>query len=178
MNKLTLHSKKIVIIAVFILLIVLCFCKISQTRKLDFSSIMKDEETENITLTIYCMHPDTLTDVPVSVDSLMKMNDVKKIVVSGAEIEKHIESFNEISKKTLTRVAKKSKCIDARLYYVFESKKNGKLFDAIMWGLGEEENSIFVNGVEVKETPLLYEVIIPFLPTDMADAFARSYLKD
>ncbi len=57
--------------------------------------------------------------------------------------------------------------MNARVYYVLESKKNGKLLDVIMWGGAGDTTTIFVNGYEVKENEILYNAIIPFLPNDL-----------
>ncbi len=54
--------------------------------------------------------------------------------------------------------------IDGRIYYKFESEKEGKILDVAMWG--EETNSIFVNGFEVEGNDMFYDVIMPFLPED------------
>ena len=61
---------------------------------------------------------------------------------------------------------RKSSDLDLRVYYVLESKKNGKLFDVAMWG---DDDSIFVNELEVQGNSTFYDVIIPFLPEDEAE---------
>lgn len=73
--------------------------------------------------------------------------------------------FRKVSNEVLVSVKKKSSDLDLRLYYVLESKKNGKLFDVAMWGDG---NSIIVNGIEVEGNDIFYDVIMPFLPEDVA----------
>ena len=56
------------------------------------------------------------------------------------------------------------------MYYVLESKKNGKLIDVAMWG---DEDNIFVNGFEVKENNIFYDVVIPFLPENEVKELAE-----
>ena len=60
------------------------------------------------------------------------------------------------------------------MYYVLESKKNGKLLEVAMWG--ENDDTIFVNGTEVKENDIFYDVIIPFLPEEEAKEL-KDYIK-
>ena len=62
-------------------------------------------------------------------------------------------------------IKKKSSYLDARLYYVFETKKKGKIFDVAIWGIG---GGIFINGFEVKDADIFYDVVIPFLPEESA----------
>lgn len=107
------------------------------------------------------MSPHILTNHPLSVDDLINFNSVKKIVINGSDLEEHIDLFKQISNDDLIPVKKKS-YLNARLYYMLESKKNGKLFDVAMWGGGN--NSIFINGFEVKENDIFYDVVKPFLP--------------
>ena len=58
--------------------------------------------------------------------------------------------------------------LHARIYYVFETEKNGNIFDVAIWG-GYDEYSIFVNGLEVKVDDVFYDVIMPFLPEAVAE---------
>ncbi len=137
----------------------------SKKPLLDFSELIENENINNISLTIYYISPYILTDIPLSVDDLINSNSVKKIVINGNDLEEHIDLFKHISNDVLLPVKKKS-YLDARLYYVLESKENGKLFDVTMWG--GDNNSIFVNGFEVKENYIFYDLVKPFLPEDAA----------
>jgi hypothetical protein len=57
-----------------------------------------------------------------------------------------------------------------RLYYVLESSINGKLLDVAMWG---RRGGIVFNGVEVENHYIFYDIVLPFLPEDMAERFGR-----
>jgi len=46
---------------------------------------------------------------------------------------------------------------------LFETKKKGKILDVVMWSC---DGGIVVNGVEVKDNNIFYDVIIPFLPEE------------
>lgn len=140
----------------------------SKKQFLNFSELIGNENIEDISLTIYYMSPYILTNIPLSVDSFTNSSSAKKIVINGSDLEEHINLFKQISNDDLIPIRKKSSYLDVRLYYVLESKKNGKLFDVAMWGGDGDENSIFVNEFEVKGNDIFYEAIIPFLPEDAA----------
>ncbi len=133
---------------------------------LNFSELIEHKNIDDISLTIYYISPHILTDIPLSVDNLINSSGVNKIVINSSDLEEHIDLFKKISIEVLIPVKKKSSYVDVRLYYVLESKKNGKLFDVAMWGGGDgsEENSIIVNGIEVKGNDVFYDVIMQFLP--------------
>lgn len=144
----------------------------SKKPSLNFSELIGNENIEDISLTIYYMSPYILTGIPLSVDNLINSSSTKKIVINGSDLEEHIDLFKQISNDDLIPVKKKSSYLDVRLYYVIESKKSGKLFDVAMWGGDGDDNSIFVNGFEVKGNDIFYDVIIPFLPKDAAKEWA------
>lgn len=127
------------------------------------SEAIKNENVENISLTIYYMSPFILTRQPLSVNDLINSSKAQKIVIEGDSLKEHIALFEQIENDDLIPVKDKS-YIDARLYYVLESKKNGELLDVSMWG--GENNRIFVNGVEIIENDIFYDVVKPFLSKD------------
>lgn len=54
---------------------------------------------------------------------------------------------------------------------MFETEEKGKkIFDVAMWGC---DGGILVNGVEVKDNSVFYDVIMPFLPEDAAEKWER-----
>ncbi|CAM4472274.1 hypothetical protein [Paenibacillus typhae] len=134
----------------------------SNKHSLNISELIAKENINDISLTIYYLNPLTLTRYPLSAEDLISFTDVHKIVINGNDLKKHFELFKRINDGVLMPVKKKSR-VDARIYYVLESKTNGKLFDVTMWG---KENSMFVNGLEVKGNEIFYDVIRPFLPED------------
>ena len=128
----------------------------------DFSRLIESGKLNDLSLTIYYISPYILTEIPLSVDDLINFNSGKKIVISGSDLEENIDLFKKITKNDLIPVKKTSQ-IDARFYYVFESEKEGKILDVAMWG---NNNSVFVNGFEVEENDVFYDIIKPFLPED------------
>lgn len=171
MGGITMHLKKGKIFG-FLLLLILATTiffifggmdMFSRKSSANFSEIIKQDNIDNLSLKIYYMSPYMLTLRPLNVDDLINMSEVHKVVVSGSSLKEHINILNQISNADFIPVKNKS-CINARLYYVFETKKNGKVFDVALWG---NENSVFVNGVEVKGIDAFYDVVIPFLPEDI-----------
>lgn len=126
---------------------------------------------DDLNLTIYYISPSVLTRAPLNTDDLVNFTNVKKIVINGSDVEEHIDLFKQIKKDDLVLVKKPSR-INARFCYMFESEKEGILFSVAMWG---NDSSVFVNGLEVKENDIYYEVIMPFLSDD-AKKDLRAYI--
>lgn len=163
-----MNIKKILsaLLFLFLLLFLISFIYNIYIRKtsLNFSKLIENENINDISLTIYYLSPDALMLYPVSsVEDLIQCCD-RKIVINGSSLEGHIDLFKQISNDDLKMVMRKSSDLDLRIYYLLESRKNGKLFDVAMWG--EKGDSIFVNEFEVKENDIFYDVIIPFLSED------------
>lgn len=160
-------KKYIRIGALFLLFIIPVLFTILYPQKILFNipAMIENEDINDISLTIYYLDLHALLFYPVSsVEDLIQRSD-EKVVISGSDLEEHVDLFRKMSNEGFIPVWKKSSDLDLRVYYVLESKKNGKLFDVAMWGDG---GSIFVNGIEVKENKIFYDVIIPFLPEDVA----------
>lgn len=126
------------------------------------SKQIENGNVSNLSLTIYYLSPFYYTFAPLDVDELIGGYYEHKMVVDGNMLEEYIDLLNQISSIELIPVENES-YIDARIYYVFEARNNRKIFDVAMWG---DEWNVYVNGVEVKETDIFYDVIMPFLPED------------
>lgn len=127
---------------------------------------IKQGKLDELSLTIYYMSPDILTNMPVRVKDLKENYYELKVTVSGSRLREHIDLLERVANTALTPVEEQGSDGFARLYYVFETKNNRKIFDVCMWnGKGD----IFVNGVEFKAQDIFYEVIMPFLPENEAE---------
>jgi hypothetical protein len=122
--------------------------------------LIEQDNLGDLSLTVYYIDPLILIRAPLGVDDLLHFRDINKIVINGSNLKENIDLFKNMSKDDLIPVRNNSR-LDARFYYVFETEKNRKLLDIAMWG---DNNSIFVNGFEVEEDDIFYNVIIPFLP--------------
>jgi len=130
-----------------------------------FSKLLEKENLDDLRLTIYYIDPSILTRAPLSVDGLINNSHVNKVVVNSSNLKEHIDLLNQFNLDLLQPVENNTR-IDARFYYMFETKKNRKIFDVGMWG---GDNSIFVNGIEVQENDIFYDVVIPFLPEEIGN---------
>jgi len=160
----------------------------------NFAKIVEQGDLSDLSLTIYHTNPNTLGPmVPWSVDSFRRSHNEQKIVVSGSELEEHIDLFKQISSDDLVPTAVPVaiellewirsdgllvavsdmwgvlSSSDVLMYYVFECRENGKLFDVVMWGYG----GIIVNGFAVEDRRIFYEIIIPFLPEYAAESWGE-----
>ena len=130
----------------------------------DFSKLVENGKTGDLSLTIYYLSPSTLTLLPVSVDMLINGYHDTKIVINGSTLKEQADLFKQLNSDALIPVKYESR-IDARFYYVFKTKINRKIFDVAMWG---HDYSIYVNGLEVKSNDIFYDIVMPFLSDDLA----------
>ena len=162
----------------------------------NFAKIVEQGDLSNLSLTIYYASPSLFVNPRWSID-FFRMSAGEKIAISGSELEEHIDLFKQISSDDLVPILPfdriplyidEFKCVSGdhgllaavhamwdlssihvRMYYVFECKESGKLFDVIMWGYG----GIIVNGFVVENRRIFYEIIMPFLPEDAAEEWER-----
>ena len=137
-----------------------------------FSTLIEQGKINDMSLTIYYISPSMFTFFPITTEDLVNGNEHIKIVINVNDLEEHIDLFKQIENTVVRPVWKKTSYEDVRVYYVFETEENGKIFDVVMWGFYE---SIFVNGVEVKENDIFYDIIMPFLPEETAEQL-ESYI--
>ena len=140
----------------------------SPEKALDnFSQQISEGKTNGMSLTIYYKNPEILTPYPLDVCELIRLNDFK-IVVKDKELKNYINVLSQINSKVIIPVEtdEKMSYVEARIYYIFKDRFGRKMFDVVMWS---GQGNIFVNGIEVEECRLFYDVIIPFLPEDIAD---------
>ncbi|MCL2152521.1 MAG: hypothetical protein FWH57_06115 [Oscillospiraceae bacterium] len=130
----------------------------------DFPKLIETEMFDGLSLTIHYISPSILTRAPLSVEGLINHSAVHKIVIDGNSLKEHIDLLKQINADALKPVKHKSH-LDARLCYVFETDKDGMILDVV---IGGDDNSIFVNGLEVKNNDVFYDVIRPFLAEDTA----------
>ncbi len=131
----------------------------------ELSEYVRQGKVDELSLTIHYMNPHLLTRMPVSEEYLIERWYEIKVTVSGELLEKHIDLVDQVAKAAFTPVKQES-YVNARLYYVFESKDHRKIFSVCMWS-GDSKS--IVNGIEVQNNDILYDVVMPFLPDDAAE---------
>jgi len=173
-----MNAKKRIILAFLVLLLVavaILFrfggnCMRSTRVLHKYSRIIEQVDVNDLSLTIYYMSPWILTTFPLSVDGLINHSITEKTIVSGSDLKEHFDLFKQINNDVLIPVRRRSPYLNVRLYYVLECRINGRLLDVVMWS---SEENIIVNGVEVKEHYIFYDIIIPFLPESAAEQWSR-----
>jgi len=131
-----------------------------------FSKEIEKGNLGDISITIY-FYPNIFTSLPWSIEELIKHCQEHQdsiTVVDGVSLSEHADLLRQLGSVVITPIKQKS-LLDARIYYVFETKQGKKILDVAMWGSGDY-SSIFVNGVEVEESGLFYRVLVPFLPDE------------
>ncbi|MGM9601727.1 MAG: hypothetical protein ACI3W5_09160 [Faecousia sp.] len=126
---------------------------------LSYTKALEEGVPDGLSLTIYYMDPTILTRKPVSVGELLTFHDVKKIQISYDELVSHYELLTKLDTSKLEPAVVKTG-INARLYYVLETKDAGPILEVVVTGL---HDSVFVNGFEVKGNVVFFELIAPFV---------------
>lgn len=125
----------------------------------DYTQMVEGILPQDLRLTIYFLDPSILTRAPLSTDGLVTFPGVKTIIVDSKELEGHMALLRELDASILQPVEELS-YINARLYYVFEIGDSEKILEVV---INEIHGSVFVNGIEVEDNPVFYELILPFL---------------
>jgi hypothetical protein len=178
-----MDTKKYVIAGflIFVLFVIAIFTSCGgnnmQSKKMlnNFSIIIESGNLDTLSLTIYYISPSILTRHPISVNDLMDYSGVNKIVINGSDLEEHIDLLNQLSNTALIPVKSKS-YLDARLYYLFETKEEGAIFDVAI-GVSDGK-SMFVNGTKVKGNDIFIDVLIPFLTEDAVKELGVYLVRD
>lgn len=131
----------------------------------NYSKIVTGDIPQDLKLTIYYMDPQILTRIPLSAEDLINASFTQKIVIEHEELLKHLNLFQQLNAPILQPVKEKS-AINARLYYVLESTASGKLLEVTV---SQIYGTVFVNGIEVEDNPIFYELIAPFLTEEAHD---------
>ena len=129
----------------------------------NFLKLIEQEKTDDIRLTIYYAKPGIFTPMPLSVDMLI--NSYKEDVIYISSLKEHIDLLRQINTGVLIPVENEY-YLNARLCYVFETEKDGKILEVVMDN--PYASIVFVNGLKVQGNDILTDVIRPFLTEDAA----------
>lgn len=131
----------------------------------DYSQMAEGALPDDLRLTIYYLDPSILTRAPLSAEDLMNFPETQKIIIDSGELTAHLALLQKMDPSILQPVKEESK-INARLYYVFEAGDSGKILEVT---ISDIHGSAFVNGMEVDDHPVFYEIITPFLSEEAID---------
>ena len=93
-----------------------------------------------------------------------------KIIINGHKLEECIDLYRILKDFTLVPVEDET-YVNAQIHYVFEIKKEHKVFSVTMWG--GPENRMFVNGVEIEGNEIFIDIIMPYLPEIAANEMSE-----
>lgn len=162
--------QKTIVIYLVILALVISLVGCSDSTPLqdamnDYCKMVEGDMPDDLRLTIYYLDPTILTRRPLNQEDLVTFPGVEVIIVDSEELAPHWEQLKEMSPSVLQPVQEES-YINARLYYVFEAGDSGKILEVV---ISEIHGSAFVNGVEVEDNPIFYDLIVHFLADDDRD---------
>lgn len=124
-----------------------------------YTEIINKEKVKELYLTIHFIDPHIFTRMPLSTEDLIAFPGVTCIDVAPGRLAEHIELLKSLNASSLT-IAEEKEGLNARIYYVIGSASCGKLLEIVINYAG---GNVFVNGIEVKDAPIFYELILPFL---------------
>ena len=165
------YFEKVVLILLIVIITTVGYSLNSDLKgKVDVKKLIEEEKINDLSLTIYYMESSVLTNIPLDVEHLMNNVLTKKIVVSGSDLEENLDLFKKINLEELTLIKEcTSYYLDARIYYILESKSNGQLLEVVIGGFNPDEGKscVWLNDYQVEDCAILYDVISPFLPATL-----------
>lgn len=126
------------------------------------SQLIRHQDWNDLNLTIYFLGG-ILTPLPLTESHVMNSYQESKITVPGERLQEHADLLNQLYSVNLIPVEVESR-MDVRVLYLFETGDGKEVLRVSMWGSG---NSMYVNGREVEEERVFYDIIIPFLPEEI-----------
>ena len=126
-----------------------------------FYDIINGTIPKDMRLTIYYVNHHYMHHMPFSVEMLMTMPDLSIINVGYEDLVNHQEHLRKFD-PTLLEPEPKETFTDALVYYVFELDSGPVLEYVYSDMLGCDT----LNGIQIKPTSELFDLIDPFLPED------------
>ena len=161
----------IVIVALFAVVLATVFALLHSEEKLenaldDYEEIIEEGIPDDLKLTIYYIEPTTLTLVPVrTVEDFMGYSPIV-IEVTAAELAAHRDLLASLNAACLKPVAEDADTHPIigfiRLVYVLERGDSEVLLEVIASDI-IYHGGVLVNGFEVENDPIFYDLIDPFL---------------
>ena len=160
--------KTICLLLVIVLGITLLGCTGGRPETMDvvlkYLKAVEGDIPDNLCLTIYYISPHILTRRPLSAEDLKNFSETKVITVESDELKQHAELLRKLEYRMLQLVEEPS-YMNARVCYVFELE-NKEILEVVISEIG---GNVFVNGLEVQDHPIFYELIEPFLTEEAHD---------
>lgn len=165
-------KRVVVIIALFAAVLATALVLMHSEKNLentldDYQEVMEEGIPDDLKLTIYYVDPSMLTRIPIlTLEDLMGYSP-KIIQVDAAELAIHSELFASLNAACLKSVEKGANTDSQiigflRLVYVLE-RGNGDVLLEVMATNLVYDDTVLVNGFEVENDPIFYDLIDPFL---------------
>lgn len=139
---------------------------VADWSNLNLEEMLKTEDINDLKLTIYCTDPHLLTRYPYKMEHLIQFHEFKTEVY-GEDLYDNIELFYKISNSSLTPYSA-GYYLHARMGYTLESKKNGVLLEV---GFYCSNETVLVNGVEVRDSQCLYDIIKAYASDEILELY-------
>lgn len=165
----TVFNLKLTVVTLFILIVTIIFISCNNRQRntsTTFVDFLTSGNISNLWLTIYHSPSFSLTREPISVEHLTGGWYDFRIAVSGNVLSNYIDLFQKFSTLELTPLEGEN-YINARLHYVFHTKEHGELLNVTVGG--KHFLDIFVNDIAIEWNPFFLEIIMPFVPSRVAD---------
>lgn len=135
-----------------------------QESLVKYSEVISDNPQDDLRLTIYYMSPYVLTRKALSTTDLINHSYSKKIFVEKEALIEQLDLFRKLDATTLNP-AQDHTYLNARLYYILEYGSEVLLEVAV----SQKSHNSYVNGIEIEDSTILYELITPFLTDEALD---------
>lgn len=158
MKKYVLVILMVAILAGCILICLSCPRMRLQLSMISYTLAVSREKMDNVSLTIWYRNPLILFNRPLSVEKLKEFSETSRVYVDIEELGNQTAVLREL-KPSAFELANEIPYVNATLHYELHWGKV-KVLDVTV---NQINSNAFVNGVEVKHDPVLYELIIPYL---------------
>ena len=142
-------------------------------EKIDLEAAIKAENIDELTLTVYGADGDVRYRYPPQSITGAEM----QTEVTGDALTEHIDLLYKIKSDDLT-VFEGDCYVYAQAGFVLESAKNGKLIEVILWSHARGSDyyyNIRVNGVDVYEDQLFYDVMNAYASQEILDEWGHFF---
>ena len=125
--------------------------------------ILSFDNFGELNLRIYYMDITSLTPIPINETTLIEITSQHRLFITGERLKDYLELLEQLNGLELVPIRAQSN-VDVRFLYIFETRDGKEVFRISMWG---KDSSILVNGIEVENNAIFYDVIKPFLSEEI-----------
>jgi hypothetical protein len=177
MKRVALVCILIILLLIFVFYDVLSQNKLGNTLS-EYKKILTEGIPDDLKLTIYYLNPALLTRAPIrTLEQLRGCSQTKCIEVYATQLEAHENLLKNLDDSDLQPLELNNDSEPIlgylRLVYIMELENSEMLLEVMASDLVYGE-SILVNGFEVENNPIFYDLICPFLSEKDKQILERS----